>query len=94
MYPEPLAYGVETASRECSTLQKVGAVSRQTETPPSWNPAVGLFLGFYGGPWGGEAFFYERGTSVEGWSTPRKYAQALSRLQVSRAMRVWIPFFR
>ena len=36
------------------------------ENAPHWDPTVGLCLGSYGGPMGGGAVSYERGTPV-GW---------------------------
>ena len=41
-------------------------VPRSQRTPPPQDPAVGLYLGSYGGP-GEGVFFYERGTPVRGY---------------------------
>ena len=38
-------------------------VPRSEETPPSYDPTVGLYLGSYGGP-RGVGVFHERGTPV------------------------------
>ena len=52
-------------------------------SPP---PTVGLYLGSYGGPWGGGAVSYERGTPVPNWKTVCCAGSAESRnVQISTA---------